>query len=356
MKLLKVLFGGLIFAAYSTICIAVPNDSVQTDTNNVKVIKKSVVIKEKTLEKRINNQNRAVIGDYIEVTVANISYLIDSIAEGNKDSLILFLNNIQLEDIHPESFNIDSKADTGIIVFDLNRKSASVKKLFPYFITMLDAPKMTLSIGIKDKSPSVSKVDIVLRYTGKAFLYITIGLFVLLVVVIFFVSKKFHIIRSGNSLKSPYSLARCQLAFWTILVSFSFLYLWIINGEMPELPSSVLMLLGISISTKACALYIDYSNKQVNNKKATSKGFLRDILSDENGVNIQRSQMFLWTLILGFIYMHSVIVDQLIIGFDTNLLALMGISSGTYVLLKTIEKRESPEPVKKTSKSAKDSN
>jgi hypothetical protein len=70
---------------------------------------------------------------------------------------------------------------------------------------------------------------------------------------------------------------------------------------------------------------------------AASQGFLRDVLSDENGISLYRFQLFIWTLVLGVIFCASVYDGLAMPQFSTTLLGLMGISSGTYLGFKVPE-------------------
>ncbi len=62
-----------------------------------------------------------------------------------------------------------------------------------------------------------------------------------------------------------------------------------------------------------------------------SKDFFRDILSDDDGVSFHRFQIFAWTIVFILIFVFSVYNVLAMPDFDTTLLALMGISGGTYV-------------------------
>jgi hypothetical protein len=62
-----------------------------------------------------------------------------------------------------------------------------------------------------------------------------------------------------------------------------------------------------------------------------STDFFRDILSDDDGVSFHRFQMFAWTIVFILIFVFSVYNVLAMPDFDTTLLALMGISGGTYV-------------------------
>ena len=319
------------------------------DTNSLKSAKskvQSLVTKERTLEKNKRNNSIANYGDFIEVTVLNPKIYLESNSTNTIDSLILFINNIPLVGIHPQT--IAFSGDTAKLVFLFDRKSQSVGKLHPYFYTILKPIKVALSVGLNEQTPMTSNVMIELHYVGKIFMFIAIILCVLILVSVFLLAKYSNMIRTAST-SSQYSLARSQLAFWTALVSCSYIYLWTLTCEAPYMPTSVLILLGVSMATKGSAYYIDYSKKKtqtaVNEIVPNSKGFIIDILSDIDGINIQRAQMVLWTLIMGIIFVYSVIVKQLMCDFDDTLLSLMGISSGTYVLLKTIETQSKPAAV-----------
>lgn len=143
--------------------------------------------------------------------------------------------------------------------------------------------------------------------------------------------------------KAAFSWSRTQLAFWTVIIFSSFLYLLFkFDFNIPELNNVNLILLGIVVATTASAKLIDDSQKK--NKDLSqdypSEGFLRDILSDKNGVSIHRLQNLLWTLGVGIIYIQYVAVqsnmpDETVL--TENLLILMGVSTGAYIGIKTTE-------------------
>lgn len=72
---------------------------------------------------------------------------------------------------------------------------------------------------------------------------------------------------------------------------------------------------------------------------------LNDLLSEDpaNGsYDFHRFQMLAWTLVLGFVFIAKVLSDKTMPVFDSNLLLLMGISSGAYVTLKAATPRTKP--------------
>ena len=70
-----------------------------------------------------------------------------------------------------------------------------------------------------------------------------------------------------------------------------------------------------------------------------SGGFLADLVNDVNGPTIHRWQIVIWTLLLGGVYLVRVYTNLETPAFGTNLLALMGISSGVYLGFKIPEKQ-----------------
>jgi len=200
--------------------------------------------------------------------------------------------------------------------------------------------------------------------------------------------------------KLTYSLARFQMAFWFTLVISSFLFIWLITGSYNIITDSVLALIGISAATSLSAAVIDNNKAEEilkktidlkterenlkndildlekllsanppqadiiqltsdrNTKKArllqvepeidkniqaltppASEGFFNDILSDANGISFHRLQMFVWTLVLGLIFVFSVWVRLSMPEFETALLALQGLTAGTYLGFKIPEKQ-----------------
>ena len=80
-------------------------------------------------------------------------------------------------------------------------------------------------------------------------------------------------------------------------------------------------------------------NKKLLVPKGTH-GFLSDILSDANGISFHRLQMFVWTLILGLLFIYSVWMRLSMPEFSATLLALQGITAGTYLGFKIPEKQD----------------
>jgi uncharacterized membrane protein YuzA (DUF378 family) len=135
----------------------------------------------------------------------------------------------------------------------------------------------------------------------------------------------------------PFSLGRSQMAFWFFIVLGSFAFIWMITGVVPPLSESALALIGISALTALGATLVD-SGKETKDahlrhamRSRVTKGFADDVLADTDGYNFHRFQMAIWTLVLGVIFASAVYKTLAMPEFEGTLLALMGISGGTYV-------------------------
>ncbi|HEX4602874.1 MAG TPA: hypothetical protein VH724_02685 [Candidatus Angelobacter sp.] len=259
--------------------------------------------------------------------------------------------------------------------------------------------KLPLSIGWKDNTQVFnSNVELTLMVYPRYTPYI-LGLLVLLLVATLLLSVRTNLLRDGTDqplapARLPYNLGRVQMAFWFYLTITAYLYVWLITGEYDTVTSSVLVLIGISAGTGVAALLVDKQkvqevitqrisldtqltalqarivelsaaapqpgsslDQELQQKKngllevqaqlahalvlpppAVSKGFLKDILSDGEGVAFHRFQMVVWTLVFGLVFARSVYRDLAMPNFDASLLGLMGLSSGTYIGFKFPEK------------------
>jgi hypothetical protein len=76
---------------------------------------------------------------------------------------------------------------------------------------------------------------------------------------------------------------------------------------------------------------------QLRKLKNESEDFLKDVLSDANGVNFHRFQILAWTIVMGIIFIAQVFHELAMPEFSGTLLGLMGISAATYLGLKIPE-------------------
>jgi hypothetical protein len=142
----------------------------------------------------------------------------------------------------------------------------------------------------------------------------------------------------------PFSFARTQLMWWSLIIIPCFSISFGLEGNLDMLKNTdntYLILLGISLGTVAAAKVIDNSDiaQGVNRHQDCNEthGFLNDIMSDENGISVHRFQAVTFNVIFGLIFIANFAKSGSFIELDTTELALMGVSSATYVGLKINE-------------------
>ena len=193
---------------------------------------------------------------------------------------------------------------------------------------------------------------------------------------------------------APFSLARHQMAAWFIVVISAYLFLMLMTGQAATSPTA-LILIGISGATGLAAVLIDAQQAKQGTRESDtlaaeekalkealddkvsglraqlakaepgstgaaqltaaiqtktqrlaevtallqkpasqvlpSRGWARDLLSDENGVSFHRLQIVGWTIVLAGVFVRAVWRELAMPDFDATTLALMGVSSSTYL-------------------------
>jgi len=72
-------------------------------------------------------------------------------------------------------------------------------------------------------------------------------------------------------------------------------------------------------------------------KQLASKNFFDDTLTDANGISLHRVQLMAWTVVIGLIFCFAVYENLALPTYDATILALIGISGGTYLGFKVPE-------------------
>jgi hypothetical protein len=186
-----------------------------------------------------------------------------------------------------------------------------------------------------------------------------------------------------EKLPTYYSFSKSQSAFWFLIVFSTFIYIWLITKNFDSINETALILLGISTATIATSSIINKSQteaafeKEVENVRVEDKSkaikeriiahneskgkngdksesvimhkllsmrvkteesnFLKDIMSDANGVAVHRLQSVLFNVVFGVIFIYEVITTYAMPNFTATQFMLMGISNVTYVAMKNSE-------------------
>ena len=255
---------------------------------------------------------------------------------------LLYLNDVPMKQL-PVLRGATDDASTALLLFELSRDPSDEESRAAWdkFLGAEDKADFNVEAGLSlDGAPIVSLAETSIEFgvasnqqiglTSAAGGLFVVGAFLWLAT------------RSGALLddKNYFSLGRSQMAFWGLLVFAAICSLWSVTRMLEPIPNAVLTLLGISAATGLGSVAID-SSKRVEgsaNKGKTRRGrrrgfshFFSDIANDGNGLSIHRLQAGVWTLFLGWVFVHSVATRMSMPSFDDSLLILMGISSGTYL-------------------------
>lgn len=253
---------------------------------------------------------------------------------------------------------------------------------------------LTLSVGVSEDKPIPLAPDSSNTLTLEKRFWApkgVVGMMLIILVIALLFRYASDMLRSGpdvDNQKQAYSLGRSQMAWWFILIIASYITIWLITGDGDTITESLLVLMGISAVTAMGSIAIDANaparaddmRKELEQEKAslassqnmmeaaaggapptpqeqaatsaidlrmteidqtvanvtkpaiTTGSWLRDVLTDNNGsVALHRFQILAWTVVLGFIFLASVVRDLSMPEFNTTLLTLMGISAGTYL-------------------------
>lgn len=146
-------------------------------------------------------------------------------------------------------------------------------------------------------------------------------------------------------IKPPYSLARLQMALWTIVIIAGLFLVYLITATIFQIPGSVLVLMGVSGATYLGARVLDARDPAAApapaakpGPPARSLGIFTDVISDERGVALHRAQMLVWTLVMIALFLTELFRRLVFVEFDDTMLGLLGISNGSYLALKALEK------------------
>jgi len=160
----------------------------------------------------------------------------------------------------------------------------------------------------------------------------------------------------------PFSFARVQLFWWTMIIMFCYTVSFAITGVLIPINPTMVILLGCGLlvysggniidnrQINGANKNIDPSDTSINARKTSSRHqdkfdtdtFFADILSDENGISLHRFQAMIFNVMFGVAYVAYFITNMKaqwypFITFNDWQFAMIGISSAAYLGLKAGE-------------------
>ena len=145
-----------------------------------------------------------------------------------------------------------------------------------------------------------------------------------------------------NFFQSPdgaYSVSKVQTWIWTLVIVFSYSYLFLWRDGNVELKANTWALLGISVASTGVAKVI--AVKKEENKgggvailppTSPAPNWLTSMLSDGRELSLMRIQMFAWTMVTATVYLVYLFQQQALWEVPAGLLVLMGISHSGYLV------------------------
>ncbi len=309
-----------------------------------------------------NTTSSFCIDAYVTLRIQGL----DSLIGNRKDSLMIWLNGVAFPNLKIWNVNLCNQEITFILSRDTSNKSPwNMFYAYPYRQTTKLAQ---VQVGTKSRCLTTEK-EISIHIREPWMMWAGIFCLIALAVLFIYLVKKKELLRdfmlfsdtvkvvdsygadpSNEVLRHeiPYSLARTQLAFWTLIVVFSLIFIWFNTDTLGYITTTAITLLGISGGTSVVAKIIDVSHKnaaQTNTLISAqqfkdsykSKGLLTDIMSDEKGISVHRFQLVLFTIGLGIYFIWHVIYYLQMPDYSTTLLLLIGVSNTTYAGLKINE-------------------
>ncbi len=264
----------------------------------------------------------------------------------NYEGKNVYLNNVPICELRTEN------SDKNLYYFFLNEqleKKDSLSKIF----NPKNKSNITVAIGIGTNYEDIEVINSKFKLIfddnkGSRKHFSVISLILVMIISIYVLFKhKSSILRDRSDLivNPPFSLSCTQMAFWTMIIIIAFFVVWYNTGNILNITPDVLVLLGISAGTTLGGHLIDKSDiKNTNIKRHqdsnSSNHFLLNILSDSKGLSIHRFQNVIFTVAIGCYFLYEVFKEYKIPDLNTNLMVLMGISSGTYLAIKQGENVE----------------
>ena len=291
--------------------------------------------------------SRIALGGLIELIIEDLNAKVVQ-DKYDPNELHLSLNDYVLQGLKPDSIDLT----TNKVRFRLIRTAADKTA----WTDLLGAPPIDgqreVTVGLTlDPTHRVNTgpklpTTVTLEIFSPLRLAIGMVLLAITIVGLIYLARTTDIVRDSQptvletGTRRPYSLARCQMAFWFFLVLAAFILIWLITGDYNGIVmQQTLVLMGISAATGAFSVAIDSNKSATATTAPIHSNFFDDLLTDVNGITLHRYQMLVWTIALGIIFLFSAYETLATPNFDADLLTLMGISSGTYLGFKLPEKQ-----------------
>lgn len=333
------------------------------------------------------------LGDWIIVSVCHLDALVKQ-AEAAQEKIVLYVNGRD-SGCEPSGLDLESGQIVFILGRNQHNKDLWHPLLYNPLLDRTISLHVSAGVrGDRPlpRAPGANTTLIMTKLYTDWTTGVWLALLLAIVIALLAYARRSDLLRDGPTLagvRQPYSVARVQMAWWFFLILIGFSYIWMVTGDNDTISPSLLALMGISAATAVAAVAISPAEARIGARAtllgdeiavvdkaldrlvvdaaattnaelqgvlarrraeleqrrialvaeraglgaaAPSHGFWRDLVTDDRGaVALDRFQIVAWTAILGGVFLQSVLWDLSMPDFSATTLALMGISSGTYI-------------------------
>lgn len=252
------------------------------------------------------------VGDTVEFRVENLQQLVnDSLCVNSTGETLpgcepkelrIFLDGVMLPGIKADNLELTQ----GLVKFHLERikdggeragNAEQWKKLLSTPLVARDFFKrqMEASVGLENGIQVPGKPVLLVRVQQWMF-WVWMGVLLVLLAGLIILARNTDILRDQGApppeegKRKPYSLAKCQAAFWFFLTITSFCFIFMIISSFDSLTEGVLGLLGISAGTAVGGAVIDSSSQATKEKKLEETQAENEVLaSDVNQIEVEHA-------------------------------------------------------------------
>lgn len=332
------------------------------------------------------------LGDWVVVSVCNLDALLKDSA-ARQQAISLYIEGMDTGNA-PVGVDRESGTLTFVLARNNDNKDLWSQFLYNPIFDHVSAMRVSVGLKGERPLSRVegANMTIVLdKIYVDAWTYLWFALLAGVAALLVVYARQSDMLREGPSIgdvRQPYSLARTQMAWWFLLTVLAYVFIWLVTGDRDSISPSLLGLMGISAVTALAAVAVSPSGgRQAAQRKplddgiasiddaltdlatqraaadpgilpaldqrkaelekerdqlvlrranvqpvSTSAGWWRDLVSDDRGgIALDRFQIVVWTIVLGGVFLNSVIWELTMPDFSATMLALMGVSSGTYI-------------------------
>jgi len=340
----------------------------------------------------VNGDHREVyLGDWVVVSVCSLHELMQA-AAAEQQPVTFFINGV---DSGLTPVGVDHDSGQLIFILDRTEDNKALWQPLLYAPLFDRMTTMHASVGIRGRHPlsRVEGANLDLRL-NKLYLdwtsWLWFALLAAVVIALVLFARRSDMLREGPTVagtRRPYSLARSQMAWWFFLVVVAYVFIWMVTGDRDTIPPSLLGMMGISAATAIAATAMAPAGGSVAKRREAfdaeiaatesaiqeittdmtqtaemrpalepkvaelqtrrnelvarraealstlgSSGGWKDLVQDEQGAfALDRFQIVVWSLVMGGVFLNSVLFDLTMPEFSATMLALMGVSAGTYL-------------------------